>query len=731
MRVYKNCRDCPGEYKALTSEARNLTNILTDISDKLDMIPNNKKPQLQDAYDTCVDVLQELDKILLHYNSLDTRSKRAWDRLKWDSEKSRTLREKLTSSVVLLSNFYTSLVVDSQVLILEALNRLELDYRGGHREESIASIEKIASGSSQEEVEEEDEAAWTQIIRDLEDAGISQQDAVDYRDFIVDWFVRAVNQGRLLEQPSSERQIESLSPFDDLNESFNNALAGTVPSQESALLGPSSSETPNLGFTSVSSDTRSGSLTYEDSTSELPVPGISRPPTYTETPIPLSNESRPAAETNHLFVDPQLPARSTTVSSLPAYDQIDTWADSDLESKAQQIVNAWDRRDFVMAGKHLEDQLVAVERGETSVVNNNRVQPDRRVLRHLMGVCASYSGDFVKAKALFESVFNGMYLSGSNVDDGDIAAARWIGDCCLHLDESPENTTLAWAVALVGLTARYGSSNSVARRVASELKSLDSRLQGLQLLEQSLRRNHDCSTIFRGAHATEKMTLIMSVKTLKGVMAVPPADQSQPASVDLTTAALKSLRPHTDWRVAKGFLVQPLVSQSAWPLQWDTTFDPVDAINLRWQMHSSAFMGGGAFQYSNIPSISLVSAKDFLNFVTKRDIRWLADTVRNGLAEMGIQFKEQSSTMMCRVSQKRDGFVFHEGIAIKFKKVQFRSMHGVRVTDVQFSTRGIPSTGFLLLDRQKSADEFREVLRGILQTAENEAKIKEMQSKRS
>jgi hypothetical protein len=85
-RVYKNCtssssaratrannppgRDCTGEYKSLTTEARSLSNLLEDIQDKHEKIPESKRRQLEDAYEPCIEVLQELDKLLNHYNSL-------------------------------------------------------------------------------------------------------------------------------------------------------------------------------------------------------------------------------------------------------------------------------------------------------------------------------------------------------------------------------------------------------------------------------------------------------------------------------------------------------------------------------------------------------------------------------------------------------------------------------------------------------------------------------------
>jgi hypothetical protein len=48
----------------------------------------------------------------------------------------------------MLNTFYTSLMHDSQGLILKALERLEKDYKGGHHEGSTASIERLASGTA-------------------------------------------------------------------------------------------------------------------------------------------------------------------------------------------------------------------------------------------------------------------------------------------------------------------------------------------------------------------------------------------------------------------------------------------------------------------------------------------------------------------------------------------------------------------------------------------------------
>jgi hypothetical protein len=404
-------RDCPGEYKALTNEARTLKDLLEDIGDKYDAIPPSKKQQLANVYATCVELLEELDKILVHYNGLDSKSKRAWDRLKWDEQRSRALREKLTSSVVMLNTFYTSLIHDNQVLILEALGRLEKDYRGGHREDSLSSIALSLTG----EDDPDEDAAWPQIIRDLEDVGISTQDVEDYRDFIVDWFVKAVNEGRLME----ERTVLQ-SPI-NFPQSLNNCPP--IPSIDNMQKMPSY-ETPR--FPPAVLESRSSS---SPTTSIL---DLASPLYMTQAGLEL----RAAA--------PKEGAPYESQQSL-SLDKKGSGSAGNLIWTAQLIVAAWDKREFATAEKLLENQLAAVERGESVTTG----QPDRRVLLHLIGVSASYSGNFLKAKSLFQQAFNGIYLSGGNIDDGDIAAARWLGDACLHLNE-PHNTAFAWGVALEG-----------------------------------------------------------------------------------------------------------------------------------------------------------------------------------------------------------------------------------------------------------------------------------------
>lgn len=765
-------------------------------------------------------MLQELDKLLNHYNSLDTKTKRTWDRITYDPEKSRALRERLTSSVTMLNSFYTSLIHDNQVLILEALERLEHDYKGGHREESIASLEKITSGTV--EVDEDDEAAWTQILRDLEDVGVAKQDALSYRDVIVDWLVQAVNEGRLLEQRAETDTLltlpndlgASLPTFDSLDLPGTHHLdvpalypsyqrSQSTPSRipsplmtppvsefQRAQSIPSTTSLPVPGLTAVlsypqsnSSDTDHSSLyappepvfspvpTSSSASSQIrrvPVPprqtgypevisartspvttttssspasslaalAVSSVPTRPPPPIPqvdsaapalalpltpvssLSSVSYSAPSASLVVPHPQLAQPYAATQSLrtpPSYYDKDSSTTADLAWTAQQAIAAWSRRDFLSAAKHLEEQLTAVERGHTVI--STGTQPDRRILRHLIGVCNSYTGNFAAAKKYFESVFNGIYLNRTNLDDGDIAAARWLGDVCLHLQEH-SNAALAWGVAFEGSAGRYGAVRDRTRRIGDEIRLLDHWLFVFRRIESSFHSNIDPTDIFRQTHAVEKSTLITSLKTrLYEPNGFPGARVMPSSNPSATPSYLIRGRPKVETSISTGFLLSPIISLGAWPLPWDSTFSPVDAVQLDRQMNTVRTTSTLIpLVDRTLPTLTLGDSKK-LHYVTKRGSRWLIETVKQGLQELCIEHSETQGrdSIVCTLNQHRDGYAFSEGIEITFRKLQFRSIYGMKVSDVKWSTRQFGP------GQSRDTADFRDILKSILERVENEA----------
>ncbi|KAG9194648.1 hypothetical protein G6011_04683 [Alternaria panax] len=762
-RVYKNCRDCSGEYKTLTSQARTLSNLLEDIQDKYDKIPESKRQQLIDAYEPCIEVLEELDKLVLHYNGLDTKSKRVWDRLKYDPDRSRSLRERLIASVSMLNSFYTSLIHDSQVLILEALERLEKDYKGGHREESIASIGRLTSGGIADNAED-DEESWIQILRDLEDVGVSEQQAVGYRDVIVDWLVKAVNEGRLLEArpeddfyatmpsdlgaalPDFDFEQQSLS-FDvpaiitpmgrgSPAPSVEHPLMSSSPviQEQSVYLAPSSTSlghsTTSLQTSSQHSGSGASSLYAEPQSPSLPstpagsaIRHVSAPPPRAVVPVipacspPTVAPLHPTSPPSSL---PSVTRITETSAAPPSYYEKDTAITIDLEWTARQIMAAWAQNDFVTTAKFLEDQLAAVERGQTCT---SGTQPDRRILRHLLGVCASYTGDFTKAKRLFESVFNGIYLNRQNLDDGDIAAARWLGDVCLHTQEHT-NAAIAYSVAYEGSIGRLGVARDRTQRVAAEIRLMDHWLWVFKRIGDSLKLNLDPTNIFASTNVVEKSNLMMSVKNhvyetsgFAGHGAMPPHPGRRPS---FTIGP----RPKYALTISEGFLLGPLVSLSTWPLPWDPLFCPTDAVQLDRYMNTVRMANyiGKPLSERELPTNSLGDSKK-LHYLTKRGSRWLIDAVKQGLDEIGIEHAENGyePSIVCCLNQQREGIIFSEGIEICFSKLPFRQVYGIKVSEVKWATRRFGAVTHNVAQGFRDSTDFRNIVKGILERAEADA----------
>ncbi|KAI8942632.1 hypothetical protein NX059_000686 [Plenodomus lindquistii] len=718
-RVYKNCRDCTGEYRSLTSEARSLANLLEDIQDKYDKIPQNRRQQLVDAYDPCIEVLQELDKLLLHYNSLDTKAARTWNRLKYDPERSKSLREKLVASVAMLNTFYTSLIHDSQVLILEALERLEKDYRGGHRGESVASIEMITSEES-----EGDDEAWTQILRDLDDVGVSQQEALSYRDLIVDWLITAVNEGRLQEQQSEQTSFLTTSPTPS-SDGRPQLSAGQRP-----LLSPSMTSLPDSVRRNISSSTASqvsgtdaASLYASPDAPSVPSQQIERHSHVQALGVGLDYTGHAVSPELTVQIPPDAfvhPGSVPPVHALPqeippSYHDETATATVNLDWTAQRIVAAWAQNDFLAAEKLIEEQLGAVERGQTV---SSGAQPDRRILRHLIGVCASFTGNFMKAKHMFESVFNGIYLNRESLDDGDIAAARWLGDVCLHLREL-HNALLAYSVAFEGSIGRFGVARDRTRRASLEVRLLDHWLFAFGRIEYAFHQTLDPTDIFTSIHATEKSNLVHAVKTRLYGMEEPGGKVPGPPTHQYTRPTWNPIpRPEFDIRISEGFLLAPLISPSTWPLPWDPTFSPLAAVQLGRFMNIIQIASEPVPLLERpLPTSSLRSSKS-LHYVTKRGSTWLISAVKTGLREMGIEYTEHGyeTSIICCLNRHQDGFAFSEGVEISFKKLQFRNVHGITISEMKWATRNIGRSRYGTY--LSGTSEFKEIIKSILDAAE-------------
>lgn len=110
-------------------------------------------------------------------------------------------------------------------------------------------------------------------------------------------------------------------------------------------------------------------------------------------------------------------------------DEISNDADLDAEH-VDHIVHFWNRCAWDQAESYLTGYL-------EHLLERNSLDRVRRV-RHLLGVCASFRGQWEKALPFFLAVLRTPISDTSDFDDGDCAAAYWLGDTYSLLNRRTE-----------------------------------------------------------------------------------------------------------------------------------------------------------------------------------------------------------------------------------------------------------------------------------------------------
>ena len=138
--------------------------------------------------------------------------------------------------------------------------------------------------------------------------------------------------------------------------------------------------------------------------------------------------------------------------------------DLDAE-RIERICQCWNNQLWEQADAYLMGHL-------ESLIETNRPTAARRV-RHLLGVCASFRGQWQRALTLFISVLHTPIKSIDELDAGDCAAAYWLGDTYALMNRRTE-ALLAYCIA-----EQHHSSHDAA--AASLHKCLTSDQHAVQL----------------------------------------------------------------------------------------------------------------------------------------------------------------------------------------------------------------------------------------------------------
>jgi hypothetical protein len=161
----------------------------------------------------CLDCLLDLEELLRKYERLGSRHKRTWDRLRWDKEKVADIRQRVITNTSFLSSFNLSLTRQAITRSLSALQLNNLSNREANRsstsriesllrqflqqwkqgelEGSIVSMETIKT------IEDGNDDVWRELGKELEDAGITEEQINDNKQFITEWIKQAILTGNV------------------------------------------------------------------------------------------------------------------------------------------------------------------------------------------------------------------------------------------------------------------------------------------------------------------------------------------------------------------------------------------------------------------------------------------------------------------------------------------------------------------------------------------------------
>ena len=172
--------------------------------------------QILDLGQSCLNCLLDLEALLRKHQSLGHKAKRTFDRLGWDKGEAAQLRQVLISNTNLLNAFNISLTRSSTARIEDLLRDFLEDYKSGRHEGSVLSVDTIRS------IQQGDDDVWKELQKELEAAGITEEQLTENRKFVTDWIVKAIQSGGL-EQSSGKS-----GSYHTATDRGSNRLSGTT-----------------------------------------------------------------------------------------------------------------------------------------------------------------------------------------------------------------------------------------------------------------------------------------------------------------------------------------------------------------------------------------------------------------------------------------------------------------------------------------------------------------------
>jgi hypothetical protein len=349
--------------------------------------------------------------------------------------------------------------------------------------------------------------------------------------------------------------------------------------------------------------------------------------------------------------------------------------ETDLQRNAGEIVIAFSKNKWSEAQHLIQKQINGVENGAFVLLRNEPSQPDVKFLKFLQGVCYSFNGDLLKAKENFDTVLSNVH-SHQFKNPTEIAAAKWLGDTCVLLNEST-NAALAWSISLGGIITTFGPRDQRARVLAEDLRFLNQFTNALQILKvngdgmSGWGFSRDVTTIFANAPAPWKK--MVNLNTLEYCY-----KQHEPQNGILRHPKDSRFTIEPRHLMYPG----PVATFELFPFDHDPFFSPTSSISLL----AALSRPKTNIKIGMISTSSLGRSKS-LFFKTDRGAQWLIDTLRQCLDSHAIEYKILQNNFLLRLSQTHSRIAYYQCFSIRLRKLALRNTYGLKMTKALLSTR--------------------------------------------
>ncbi|KAI9892057.1 MAG: hypothetical protein M1814_001762 [Vezdaea aestivalis] len=202
-KVYIALKTSSSNYRDLCNEVLTVHVVLKEIEENIENIDSDKSKRLAQLALHCKNVLEDIEEILIKYDSLGTQAQRAWDRMKFGMEDLPLIRSKLEQSINSLTAFNCALTQASITRLEKLLTRYVAEKQAGSREGTTISVQTLQSIR-------DDPGAWRDFERDLKDVGVTNEMLHEHRAYITKYIQKAIANG-LLDENSQDNKSTSLS----------------------------------------------------------------------------------------------------------------------------------------------------------------------------------------------------------------------------------------------------------------------------------------------------------------------------------------------------------------------------------------------------------------------------------------------------------------------------------------------------------------------------------------